>query len=93
VLEETGLVVTACRLLFDFDERITHTYVFTAEVEGEVKDSWEGEPRWVSPFGIAVGYIFGPRAGTRNARRTIGAPAHSPDRQFGTLSQYAVGVC
>jgi 8-oxo-dGTP pyrophosphatase MutT (NUDIX family) len=48
VLEETGLVITSCRLLFDVDERITHTHVFAAEIEGNVKDSWEGEPRWVS---------------------------------------------
>jgi 8-oxo-dGTP pyrophosphatase MutT (NUDIX family) len=39
VLEETGLVITSCCLLFEIDERITHTYVFIAEVEGEVKDS------------------------------------------------------
>jgi len=48
VLEETGLVVTSCRLLVGFDEAITHTQVFVVEAKGEVKGSWEGEPRWVS---------------------------------------------
>jgi 8-oxo-dGTP pyrophosphatase MutT (NUDIX family)/transcriptional regulator with XRE-family HTH domain len=48
VLEETGLMVTACRLLVGFDEPITHTHVFAVEVSGEVKGSWEGKPRWLS---------------------------------------------
>jgi len=48
VLEETGLLVTSCGLLVGFDEPITHTHVFAVQVNGEVKGSWEGEPRWVS---------------------------------------------
>jgi hypothetical protein len=49
-----GLMVTSCRLLVGFGEPITHTHVFVVEVSGEVKGSWEGEPRWVSLSELAA---------------------------------------
>ncbi len=48
VLEETGLAVTSCRYVFSFDEAIAHTSVFEVEATGNLKGSWEGEPKWVS---------------------------------------------
>jgi len=51
-LEETGLAVTNSSLLFEYrssaDVPVVLT-VFAVEAEGELKDSWEGSPRWM-PF-------------------------------------------
>jgi 8-oxo-dGTP pyrophosphatase MutT (NUDIX family) len=48
VREETGLAVTSCRFLFAFDEPIARTHVFEIQAAGELKGSWEGEPRWAT---------------------------------------------
>ncbi len=48
VREETGLTVTSCRFLFEFNEPIARTHVFDAQASGELKGSWEGAPRWTS---------------------------------------------
>jgi len=48
VREETGLTVTSCRFLFAFDEPIARTHVFEIQAAGELKGSWEGEPRWAT---------------------------------------------
>jgi len=49
VLEETGMRVQGCRLLFEhrtrFEVRCVLT-VFEASVSGDLKDSWEGSPCW-----------------------------------------------
>ena len=52
VLEETGLQVQRCTPLFEYrssTEVPVTLAVFAAEAEGELKDSWEGSPRWL-PF-------------------------------------------
>jgi 8-oxo-dGTP pyrophosphatase MutT (NUDIX family) len=51
VLEETGLEIGESRLLFEY--RASHEVpcmlsVFEAEASGELTDSWEGSPRWLS---------------------------------------------
>ncbi len=48
VREETGLTVTACRFLFEFDEPLARTSVFEVQVRGELQESWEGTPRWAN---------------------------------------------
>jgi 8-oxo-dGTP pyrophosphatase MutT (NUDIX family) len=52
VLEETGLSVTRAelRLRYHSDADVpADISVFEAQVSGEVKDSWEGSPRWMVP--------------------------------------------
>jgi 8-oxo-dGTP diphosphatase len=52
ILEETGLQIRRCSLLFEYRnsaEVPVMLAVFAAEAEGELKDSWEGSPRWL-PF-------------------------------------------
>ena len=52
VFEETGLTVTHAefRLRYHSDADVPcDISVFAAEVSGEVKDSWEGSPRWMLP--------------------------------------------
>ena len=52
ILEETGLQVRHSTLLFEYrnSEEVTVVLaVFAVEAEGELKDSWEGIPRWL-PF-------------------------------------------
>ncbi len=46
VREETGLTVTACRFLFEFDEALARTSVFEVQANGELQGSWEGTPLW-----------------------------------------------
>ena len=48
VPEETELVFTSSCLPVGFGQSIARTHVFAVEVNGEVRGSWEGEPRWVS---------------------------------------------
>jgi len=48
VWEETGLAVSTCRFLFVFDEPIARTHVFEVQAAGELKGSWEGEPKWAT---------------------------------------------
>ncbi len=51
VLEETGLRVTGEELRMRFHstaEVPCHVSVFEVEASGELKDSWEGSPRWVT---------------------------------------------
>jgi len=50
VLEETGLTITTADFKFDFRNQKplrTHTFVFEATVEGELRSSWEGTVRIV----------------------------------------------
>lgn len=52
VAEETGLQVRRSTPLFEYRSSLelpVTLAVFAAEVEGELKDSWEGSPRWL-PF-------------------------------------------
>jgi 8-oxo-dGTP pyrophosphatase MutT (NUDIX family) len=52
VSEETGLQVKRSTPLFEYrnsTEVPVILAVFAAEAEGELKDSWEGSPRWL-PF-------------------------------------------
>jgi len=52
VSEETGLQVQRCTPLFEYRSSVEVPVilaVFAAEAEGELKDSWEGSPRWL-PF-------------------------------------------
>jgi 8-oxo-dGTP pyrophosphatase MutT (NUDIX family) len=49
LLEETGMKVETCRLLFSYSCRkpIWHRiYVFAAEAHGEPRPSWEGASSW-----------------------------------------------
>ena len=51
VLEETGLRVTRAEIqirYFSGAEVPCNISVFRAEVEGELKESWEGTPRWMT---------------------------------------------
>ncbi len=51
VMEETGLKLTLLNFKFDFRESKpfpTHTYVFEASFEGELRSSWEGTPRFAT---------------------------------------------
>ena len=51
VREETGLTITSAELKYDFVTSYlypTHTRVFETTVEGEIRGSWEGRPRFVS---------------------------------------------
>jgi 8-oxo-dGTP pyrophosphatase MutT (NUDIX family) len=51
VFEETGLNVTSLDLRFRFDSTADvpcHVAVFEVQVEGELKDSWEGSPQWMT---------------------------------------------
>ena len=51
VLEETGLRVTGEELRMRFHstaEVPCHVSVFEVEASGELKDSWEGSPRWMT---------------------------------------------
>jgi len=48
VTEETGLLLSSLEFKFDFRHPKpfpTHTYVFEARGEGELRGSWEGKPR------------------------------------------------
>ena len=50
ILEETGLRVKHSTPLFEYSSSADVPVVlsvFAAEVEGELKDSWEGTPRWL----------------------------------------------
>ena len=52
VSEETGLQVKRCTPLLEYRSSVEVPViiaVFAAEAEGELKDSWEGSPRWL-PF-------------------------------------------
>lgn len=56
VEEETGLQVTGCRLLFEyFDKKFIpgSICVYEAQAEGELKESWEGIPEWISLDALA----------------------------------------
>lgn len=60
IAEETGLRVTHFRYLFEyFDKKFIpgSICVYQAEVEGELKGSWEGDPEWIS-FEDLVPRIF-----------------------------------
>jgi 8-oxo-dGTP pyrophosphatase MutT (NUDIX family) len=48
VREETGLAVTACHFLFQYDEPIARTHVFEVQANGTLQSSWEGAPRWAT---------------------------------------------
>ncbi len=51
VLEETGLQVVGARVEMRFQSTADvpcNVAVFSAEVSGELKDSWEGSPRWMT---------------------------------------------
>jgi 8-oxo-dGTP pyrophosphatase MutT (NUDIX family) len=51
VLEETGLQVSDLELrmrYFSATDLPCDTYVFEARAEGEMKESWEGSPRWMT---------------------------------------------
>ncbi len=48
VQEETGLTVTSCRFLFEYNEPLARTHVFEVEASGELQSSWEGAPRWTT---------------------------------------------
>jgi len=55
--EETGLRVTSCRFLFEyFDKKFIpgSICVYEAEAEGELKNSWEGNPEWISLDDLAA---------------------------------------
>jgi 8-oxo-dGTP pyrophosphatase MutT (NUDIX family) len=55
VSEETGLQVHRSAPLFEYrnsSEVPVILAVFAAEAEGELKDSWEGSPRWLPFTGI-----------------------------------------
>ena len=56
VLEETGLSVTHAELRMHYrstaDVPCTIS-VFEAEATGELKDSWEGSPHWMTPAELA----------------------------------------
>ncbi len=50
VLEETGLRVKHYKQLFEYRNSTDVPVVlavFAVEAEGELKDSWEGSPRWL----------------------------------------------
>jgi 8-oxo-dGTP pyrophosphatase MutT (NUDIX family) len=52
VLEETGLTVTGLELRMRYPSRADvpcTISVFEFEASGELKDSWEGSPRWMTP--------------------------------------------
>jgi 8-oxo-dGTP pyrophosphatase MutT (NUDIX family) len=52
VSEETGLRIQRCTPLFEYHSTAdvpVIVAVFAAEADGELKDSWEGSPRWL-PF-------------------------------------------
>lgn len=49
VLEETGMKVENCRLLFSYSRRrpiLQRIYVYAAEAGGEPRPSWEGASSW-----------------------------------------------
>jgi 8-oxo-dGTP diphosphatase len=51
VLEETGLKIKECRLLFEHKtskEVRCILSVFEAEASGNLTESWEGSPRWLT---------------------------------------------
>jgi 8-oxo-dGTP pyrophosphatase MutT (NUDIX family) len=51
ILEETGFSVTSCELKMRYrsDADIPcDVSVFTADASGELKDSWEGSPAWMT---------------------------------------------
>jgi ADP-ribose pyrophosphatase YjhB (NUDIX family) len=51
VREETGLEVTRCDLKINYSSRADvacDISVFEVEVGGELKDSWEGSPQWMT---------------------------------------------
>lgn len=51
VLEETGLTVTGAELRLRFYSSVDvpcNACVFEVRVSGEIKDSWEGTPRWMT---------------------------------------------
>lgn len=60
VQEETGLSVTGNKLLMryhctvDFPADIA---VFEVQATGEVKDSWEGSPRWMALEELETGFV------------------------------------
>lgn len=56
VLEETGLSVTGQELRLRYGSTIDvpcTISVFEAEASGELKDSWEGSPRWMTASDLA----------------------------------------
>lgn len=51
VLEETGLTVTRAELQMTYESRADvpcTISVFFAEASGELRESWEGTPRWMT---------------------------------------------
>jgi 8-oxo-dGTP pyrophosphatase MutT (NUDIX family) len=51
IAEETGLAVTSAKFLFRFpvsDPIPASIAVFRVDAEGDLRGSWEGEPRWVT---------------------------------------------
>lgn len=60
VLEETGLSVTSLELRMRYgstaDVPCTIS-VFKFEASGELKDSWEGSPRWMTPAELEPGLL------------------------------------
>jgi 8-oxo-dGTP pyrophosphatase MutT (NUDIX family) len=58
IVEETGLTVTALEFVFTCpvsDPIPASIAVFRVTAEGELRGSWEGEPRWVSPAELRSG--------------------------------------
>src|SRR6266446_5597606 len=51
VLEETGLIVTGKKLLLEYYSEADvpcNISVFEAQASGELKNSWEGSPQWMT---------------------------------------------
>jgi 8-oxo-dGTP pyrophosphatase MutT (NUDIX family) len=78
VLEETGLAVTGEELRMRYHstaEVPCHIAVFEVEASGELKDSWEGSPRWMTISELEPQLMNGQRP-VLDLLRNISAEAH-----------------
>jgi 8-oxo-dGTP pyrophosphatase MutT (NUDIX family) len=60
VLEETGMTVTGKELLLRFFSEVDFpctVSLFEVRATGEVKDSWEGSPRWMTVDEMAPQFV------------------------------------
>lgn len=77
-LEETGLTVTRLELRMRYPSTADvpcAISVFEFEASGELKDSWEGSPRWMTPAELEPQLLESQRP-VLELLRTISAEAH-----------------
>ncbi len=77
LLEETGLDLISAERLFEYESDVdvpAITTVFRGVARGQLRESWEGTPRWISLQEMEPNKIFSAHAPVIEYLKRIGAP-------------------